>query len=190
MATAAVQSNDVEDEAPADEAPDAENNDKQALDVRQDDVVADWYDSTDDDGNIIHVAWLQGTFEFVIHEGKDEDGLPVYTSSMFKNAQDDQQAAFSRAFQNVGLRAFRKKWNVLFPPEERKRAEREKQAEKIARLTNSAEAEKQRADIAELQAQVLAQALAAGVAPDFEAAGVPVPEYWVAAMAATTKSKK
>jgi len=174
----------VEEKAAADAAEEEEMK-KGMADVRRDEMSATWWEAFDEDGNPIHVGQIVGLCEFVIHEGKDDKEQPAYSSSMFKNPQDDLETALGYSFKNVAQRAFKKRWNELFPPEKRKQMTREKQAEKIARLQSETQIERQEKEIALLQGQVMATAMAAGKMPtveDFAEVGVPVPEYLQAAL--------
>jgi len=173
----AVVTDEVE-AAATEETPDAK-----AKDIRQDTFSVMWEADEDDPSTII--ASIAGAAEFVIHEGKDDDGLPIFTSSLFKNPKDELQDALTLAIRNVAYYAFKRVWDERYPPEEKRRMTRERQEEKISRLTTESEAAKNRAEVAEAQAQVLADAVKAKRMPtaaDFAEAGVPVPEYLAAAL--------
>lgn len=157
----AAASDNGSDDAGADEAP------EQMADLRVDQMVVEFADIVDgkiraDNQGRIMVA-MTGVIEFVVHEGKDEDGHTIYTSDLFKNTQDELQGALLLSTQNAAKLLFKRRYEALYPPEPKERK---------ARINYKAEV-----DLLERQMAVMEQAIndfdRAPTAEEWAAAGVP-----------------
>ena len=163
---------ELDNPLPAEESePEEETADKDAVDVLVDTMLCEWTPEPDAEGRI--TVYLSGVFEFVVHEGKDDEGKLEYTSSLFRGKQDELSLALRRAVENVGKRCFNRRYYELNPKEIKPRKPRETKADVLADR-----------DLYKRQLDVIQDALERRkngepeFQPDWQAAGVPAPDFW------------